>query len=154
MQELGTFLGPQNRTQGRCEAFLMRRREEPPSQKISQHCQTSLAHLCDHFCLQRGPQRPVRHTQDNDNKPAIKAFKIQLEPGLELTPSNTFPAVLTHLGWGWPLEPGKGFLSFQQPSVYFHCNTRAKDTAIFILLYSFSATKIRYLSALRVTVSC
>ena len=90
--------------------------------------QTSLAHLCDHFCLQRGPQRPVRHTQDNDNKPAIKAFKIQLEPGLELTPSNTFPAVLTHLGWGGPLEPGKGFFSFQQPSVYFHCNTRAKDT--------------------------
>ena len=108
----------------------MRRIEEATSQKISQHSQTSLAHLCDHFCLQRGPQRPVRHTQDNDNKPAIKAFKIQLE----LTPSNTFPAVLTHLGWGGPLEPGKGFFSFQQPSVYFHCNTRAKDTAIFILL--------------------
>ena len=106
----------------------MRRIEEATSQKISQHCQTSLAHLCDHFCLQRGPQRPVRHTQDNDNKPTIKAFKIQLEPGLELTPSNTFPAVLTHLGWGWPLEPGKGFFSFQQPSDYFHCNTRAKDT--------------------------
>ena len=59
-----------------------------------------------------------QHMQDNDNKPTIKAFKIQLEPGLELTPSNTFPAVLTHLGWGWPLEPGKGFFSFQQPSVY------------------------------------
>ena len=107
-----------------------RRREEAPYQEILQHCQTSLAHLlCDHFCLQRGPQRPVRHTQDNDNKAAIKAFKIQLE----LTPSNTFPAVLTHLGWGWPLKPGKGFFSFQQPAVYFHCNTGAKDTAISIL---------------------
>ena len=130
--------------------YKSRRREEAPSQEILQHCQTSLAHLlCDHFCLQRGPQRPVRHTQDNDNKPAIKAFKIQLE----LTPSNTFPAVLTHLGWAGHWNLGRvSLVSNNLPFIFIA--TQGQKTQQFLSCDSFSASTIRYFSTLHWSVSC